>query len=414
MADVEMEIDVAPHSGFDDQVDEDLIDYESDTAERSHDQTSWPSHEDDLESMVVDLRPEQSADLEVSLHNDLAQTGTIQNENASTSQNDATQVNLLEDAVASDTSKLVEEQSTLLSHTDEPHHEETDVFELEHQGQHDDIEEAPLVAESNDADDEIDYELGDNPEDDNNTFAEPELAINGVGESNPQDDMLPEAGVDTSTAEQISISLPTSPKATLANVPVEEEQDEITWEQEEGDGSGENEAGHNEGRNASEIIATDEAVPNSSEQRILEAEVNEQHEILEPGDRKYSEDSGLEHHVPATIDWKDGTAVTGSYESDSGPDNTSNSEEVDFPAITVQYRGDEFPCFSLKTSEGFFSDTCILDDSVGSLLAGFRSELVNEIPPEEELVFQIDELGLEFAEVSSIPQCAMRNRKDFY
>lgn len=34
-----------------------------------------------------------------------------------------------------------------------------------------------------------------------------------------------------------------------------------------------------------------------------------------------------------------------------------------------------------------------------TLLAGFRDELVNEIAHEDELVFQVDELGLEFAEV---------------
>jgi hypothetical protein len=80
-------------------------------------------------------------------------------------------------------------------------------------------------------------------------------------------------------------------------------------------------------------------------------------------------------------------------------DEADNIDEEEYPAITVQYKGEEFPLFSI-TSEGFFTSTSILHDNIGSLLAGFRDELANEIATEDELVFQIDELGLEYAEVS--------------
>lgn len=79
-------------------------------------------------------------------------------------------------------------------------------------------------------------------------------------------------------------------------------------------------------------------------------------------------------------------------------DGSAAKPEIEFPTITVQYKGDEFPLFS-ATSDGFFTDTSILDETLEKLLAGLRSELENEITEEDELVFQVDELGLELAEV---------------
>ncbi|KAI8715563.1 hypothetical protein NCS52_01064400 [Fusarium sp. LHS14.1] len=78
-------------------------------------------------------------------------------------------------------------------------------------------------------------------------------------------------------------------------------------------------------------------------------------------------------------------------------DDSAAKPETESPAITVQYKGDEFPLFS-ATSDGFFTDTSILDETLEKLLAGLRSELENEIAEEDELVFQVDELGLELAE----------------
>ncbi|OAA44849.1 putative protein family UPF0646 [Metarhizium rileyi] len=78
----------------------------------------------------------------------------------------------------------------------------------------------------------------------------------------------------------------------------------------------------------------------------------------------------------------------------------SDVDENGVPAITVQYKGDEYPFFSLS-SEGFFSQLSMLDCNLESVLSGLRDELANELLPEDDLVFQVDELGLEFAESSS-------------
>ncbi|KAK3190763.1 hypothetical protein K4F52_003079 [Lecanicillium sp. MT-2017a] len=86
---------------------------------------------------------------------------------------------------------------------------------------------------------------------------------------------------------------------------------------------------------------------------------------------------------------------------DDEPTQTGAEDSADshFPSITVQYQGDEFPFFSYS-SDGFFSDESILNECMQSLLRSFRSQLAGDIAAEDELVFQIDELGLEFSEVS--------------
>lgn len=95
----------------------------------------------------------------------------------------------------------------------------------------------------------------------------------------------------------------------------------------------------------------------------------------------------------------DQRSVDGQAEDASTMQQDSAGADVEpFPSITVQYKGDEFPLLS-STSEGFFSDVSVLGETLESLLAGFRVELANELATDEELVYQVDELGLEYAEV---------------
>ncbi|KAK1987034.1 hypothetical protein LZ30DRAFT_777911 [Colletotrichum cereale] len=83
---------------------------------------------------------------------------------------------------------------------------------------------------------------------------------------------------------------------------------------------------------------------------------------------------------------------------------TSPNEDMDIPVITVSYKGIDYPFFyGSPDSEGkecFFHDLSLLHCKMEGVLAGFRRELANELGPFDELVFQIDELGLEFAESS--------------
>jgi len=81
-----------------------------------------------------------------------------------------------------------------------------------------------------------------------------------------------------------------------------------------------------------------------------------------------------------------------------------DAAEANCHIVTVQYKGEEFPLFS-RDAEGFFPEESCLALTIDQLLAGLRVELENELADEEELVFQIDELGLEYAESSKPEHC---------
>ncbi|KAI6779563.1 conserved glutamic acid-rich protein [Emericellopsis cladophorae] len=81
-----------------------------------------------------------------------------------------------------------------------------------------------------------------------------------------------------------------------------------------------------------------------------------------------------------------------------------DAAEANCQIVTVQYKGEEFPLFS-RDAEGFFPEETCLALTIDQLLAGLRVELENELADEEELVFQIDELGLEYAESSKPEHC---------
>ncbi|KAJ4021675.1 hypothetical protein NW752_004683 [Fusarium irregulare] len=120
-----------------------------------------------------------------------------------------------------------------------------------------------------------------------------------------------------------------------------------------------------------------------------------------------------------TLDYDETAAVYVYHTGENDPD-THNEDEMhepdyannpasdedlngksndDFPAITVQYKGDEFPMFS-TTTNSFFADTSVLDQPLEELLAGLRNELENEVAMDDDLVLQVDELGLEISEAT--------------
>ncbi|PHH70017.1 hypothetical protein CDD80_6291 [Ophiocordyceps camponoti-rufipedis] len=71
------------------------------------------------------------------------------------------------------------------------------------------------------------------------------------------------------------------------------------------------------------------------------------------------------------------------------------TEEI--PDILVRYKGEDYPFFS-EGGDGFSSNKDILYQSMRGVLGELRTELANEIGPDEDLVFQVDKLGLEFSE----------------
>ncbi|KEZ42659.1 hypothetical protein SAPIO_CDS5915 [Scedosporium apiospermum] len=94
----------------------------------------------------------------------------------------------------------------------------------------------------------------------------------------------------------------------------------------------------------------------------------------------------------------------------AAPDDHSTDESEDdqgelptsCPDISVTYRSQEYPLIhgqnNADVQMGFFEDVAVLDLTVDNLLSRFRQELVDDLGEQDELVLQVDELGLEYAE----------------
>jgi hypothetical protein len=131
-------------------------------------------------------------------------------------------------------------------------------------------------------------------------------------------------------------------------------------------------------------------------------ETEKQDDFEEHGDvaAAHPEESEPEHlEIQACDEMDQEEGEDRSEQDEHSQQEYSDTDDHEFPAITVHYKGDEFPFFSVS-SEGFFSQLSVLDDSLKSLLSGLREELASELSAGDDLVFQVDELGLEFAEVS--------------
>lgn len=127
------------------------------------------------------------------------------------------------------------------------------------------------------------------------------------------------------------------------------------------------------------------------------------------GEREYGDESmqefgeagdGLEIY-PAENQEDDADVQFG--ESSAASLHTPEDGSVEVPAITVAWDGDEYPLFynspGSEDRECFFDDLGLLQCKMEELLVSFRRELSNDVSDVDELVFQVDELGLEFAEV---------------
>lgn len=177
-----------------------------------------------------------------------------------------------------------------------------------------------------------------------------------------------------------------------------EDESEIHWEDEGGEGVEVLEEGR-----------SDPTVPEKNNQPYKDDELRSndtgeeghtgEHEALQSntdGDDNWEGNNANEFLTMAEVEGHDTLADASPGESIDRPE-TYGSEGIEYPQITVQYKGDEYPLFS-SSSAGFFSELSVLDESMDKLMAGFRAELASELSSDDELVFQVDELGLEIAE----------------
>ncbi|KAF5499563.1 hypothetical protein CGCF413_v006996 [Colletotrichum fructicola] len=138
------------------------------------------------------------------------------------------------------------------------------------------------------------------------------------------------------------------------------------------------------------VVAVEEEEEDDTHNQDLIGQANDAEEYTATG-----EDTSIHDRM----DYEDELlANVKSPDSDDAPSN----DDTEIPAVTVSYKGVEYPFFyNSPDSEGkecFFDDLSLLHCKMEGVLAGFRRELANELGPFDELVFQIDELGLEFAE----------------
>ncbi|KAH7313328.1 hypothetical protein B0I35DRAFT_480024 [Stachybotrys elegans] len=382
MSEVGIEQDALMHTSLINPMEDDLITYESDVEGQSRDlQGAKPiaSMPETKQNYGADSENQDGDEQGANTADDFAFEKTEENfEDNETNDHDVDQHDLnpndldtyAEIEIEEHTAEYIEDEDPSNSH--QPADKEDDDYMQELDYGHDDATgELP-----NDGIDHADSGVYDQVQDDENREA------------------------STQDAEQDSVPSNSAGEAQ-ADPSVPTEEDEITWDEAEPENQ------HDASLEAAHGMSPDTAQPEASEvssreavgeggeaQNVVEEEVAEEayependdvHEIDYDEEPTLTELQGEEADVEDQVDEVDSRQVS------------VKEEESSHPAITVQYRGDEFPFFS-DTSDGFFSELSVLDDSMESLLAGFRSELANEIPPEEELVFQIDELGLEFAE----------------
>ncbi|EHK47261.1 uncharacterized protein TrAtP1_010080 [Trichoderma atroviride] len=374
MAELDMDVDLAPPMKFDEHADEDLIDYDIDTTEdHSHEQSS--SHQDEHTSGAPErVHPVQDMEGANSTYTEVGQAGeNFQHSEVSHPQGDMDYEHA-EDAVKE-------------SHQDKDTAPETEQAKDFHETDGNAITGDIVVAEAEHAVDEIDYEDEDATVT-QDFLKKPGDANSGVQEGHSNDDMAAAGNIaSTTTAEPASLLSAEAPVGS-SEVPEpasKDDEDEITWEN---DGEDDAEK-HGEHEPAADVGDT---VAEYDHAEIDPDQVYEQH--AHATDSDYDADAAVEVSEEKT---------SPAYHQDDSLSQAEeqDSEAADFPAITVQYKGDEFPFFSQEKTEGFFSDLSVLDHSMESVLVGLRSELENEIAAQDELVFQVDELGLEFAEATA-------------
>ena len=385
---VEMDIDVAPQHELHEEVSEDLIDYDDDPVEQQHSQ-SLPNDYDEKklsapELSIVDISTSEQPAEKIFL--DLTTAG---------------------DDDAADAQAHPEESlnipSSATNDGDARAHDE------EERGDH-------VVHLSNGPQDgHGDDTAGDSYEDDNGAPSVPtgddDLSLHEIDYDN-QDDIynlnnIANEGIGTEGDEVIGtiqeadivgdvIQAGEEPPGDLFMDPavpvVHEDMTEIHWEQDQADDDGSlfevgDDAQDKEIAEPQDTLG-DELIGENLEDVEPVWQGNPRDELIEE-----SED---EEAVAEQIE--DETVAKQSPEDTDALHDVQDSESLRLPQVTVQYKGDEFPMFS-SSSEGFFSEISVLDDNMEALMAGFRAELVNEISTNDELVFQVDELGLEISEV---------------
>ncbi|KAM0303585.1 hypothetical protein ACHAPM_003154 [Fusarium culmorum] len=405
MTEIEMDIDMAK-SGLDGQNEDDLIDFDTEMADSNQDQQKLDGNPEG-----VDREMEEDDD---AVNHDAYETNGMMGEDVEFDLQDVDDTAHTSEPVDFEVSEVLELQTqesaviTQSSNEDEREYDSNTGDPNETTTQKDDILDGHASAH------EIDYEFEDDVEPDKpqqDVTTEPTNQSAEFVEEQATDPVavsrkIEEAGDSTPVPEQDAVEQvpeerhdpsshgdenePPSPQETLA------EHDKAALKSVEAEDLGVDEhAQVNTPKDNQEFHREEHT---AGHEEVTTSETEQVHETIV--EVSVAEDDGYdvgenEHDGDEAID-PEHAELSASDEDLNGKPND------DFPAITVQYKGDEFPMFS-TTTNSFFADTSVLDQPLEELLAGLRTELENEVATDDDLVLQVDELGLEISEVRDSP-----------
>ncbi|KAG5804966.1 hypothetical protein H9Q74_005307 [Fusarium xylarioides] len=407
MTEIEMDIDMAKPI-LDGKIEDDLIDFDTDMVDSDHE---LQKNDDNLEGMDREMQEDEDA-----VNHEAYETNGVTGEDVDFDLHDVEDTaNSPEhaDYEVTEATKLGTQGSIQTAQPpdeDVPKSEETgDILD-------EIIVRGDAVSDDHASAHEIDYEFEDNaqPEDshqDEETAAASRATRSDLnraaGAAEEQDDHEPENDV-TATGQELSDHIGDENNISSHNDqneprdPKEEEEAELDYEVATGEAEAEDaKADENKDENTdasddNDKIHNGEDAKSHEETTTLASGVPDEttEAVEEPEDHDYD----VGEHVADAYD-EHATTDADHADHSATEENANGKTDEGFPAITVQYKGDEFPMFS-TTTHGFFADTSVLDEPLEKLIAGLRTELENEIAGDDDLVLQVDELGLELVETT--------------
>ncbi|EXK37653.1 hypothetical protein FOMG_08302 [Fusarium oxysporum f. sp. melonis 26406] len=405
MTEIEMDIDMAKPV-LDGKIEDDFIDFDTDMVDSNHD---LQKNDDNLESMDREMQEDEDA-----VNHEAYETNGITGEDVDFDLHDVEDTANSPEHVDYEVTEAPELGTQGPIQTAQPPDEDVPENEEKVEILDEIIVHGDAVSDDHESTHEIDYEFEDNAESEDSHQDEKTAAASRATRSEPngtagaaeeQDDHEPENDA-TATGQELSdhtgdennISSHNDQNEPRDPKEEEAEPDEVaTGEAEAEDVKADEynvENTHASGDN-DEIHDGEDANSHEETTTLASGQNDETTEAVEEAE-DHDYDAG--EHVADAYDEHATTDTDHVDHSATGEDSNGKTDEG-FPAITVQYKGDEFPMFS-TTTHGFFANTSVLDEPLEKLIAGLRSELENEIAEDDDLVLQVDELGLELVETT--------------
>jgi hypothetical protein len=395
MADVEMDLDPSRTMAHEDHIDEDLIEYDLDTDAMDGTNNEWVA--EDLEIQDVD---ESHVDNDMNAH---VHMETLPDD---TAEHPADAMDTLDVLPFPGTAVNDAEMLSDLGHDDDLAHGNVDELEDANAVEGVVVDTAATGLDIPPQETLADGSIQEVPAEDIEEVEEIDFGTvaEEIVDANPPSvaDATPQANGEATADEATELRQETNntavPQEEQADPPAEEE--ELTWEEEDDElrepAATSQTIGDVQATEYDERVPEDTGLPSKpDDEEHEEHEEHEEQQRVQETEKADRVNDGVHDEV------QEENKVTGGqrYNNGQGVETAveATREAVTFPSITVQYKGEEFPCFA--AADGFFTNTSVLEESIERLLAGFRAELAAELAPDEELVFHVDELGLEFAEV---------------